>query len=462
MISRKGQKTTNEGVVGKYIKKDTPPDLPIINVWTTGHNRRPRSQPFGVHDAVSPSHENKFGKAQTMSGHAGKYTPSESVPSLAHRFASLSTNCDGSSSSSSYNSQFHLESNLASQSTLNDLDGSFSRQTSHRFYRQLPPPQHQPEDPIYQNQQQVQQQRQAVYGSREASLRQLGASARLLPSPAPHSIRLHPDAFASTSQSSPIYSNYVNSSALPYHAPAHGSTVISTQQASEECELPLPPGWSADRTLRGRRYYMDHNTQTTHWTHPLESVPSPWQRVSTPSHGVYYFKLTTHWTHPLESVPSPWQRVSTPSHGVYYFKLTTHWTHPLESVPSPWQRVSTPSHGVYYFNEITHQTTYAHPCLVGGCYLVSPLAGALVPPYLLDEIPHWLIVYSKADQELDHKLRWSMFRLSELDCYSAMLTRLYKQELQLIVMKYEQYRSALVQEIERRRRCIQYHPHSNC
>jgi scaffold protein salvador len=33
-----------------------------------------------------------------------------------------------------------------------------------------------------------------------------------------------------------------------------------------------------------------------------------------------------------------------------------------------------------------------------------------------------------------------MFRLSELDCYSDMLTRLYKQELQLIVMKYEQYR----------------------
>lgn len=33
-----------------------------------------------------------------------------------------------------------------------------------------------------------------------------------------------------------------------------------------------------------------------------------------------------------------------------------------------------------------------------------------------------------------------MFRLSELDCYSDMLTRLYKQELQLIVMKYERYR----------------------
>lgn len=28
MISRKGQKAINEGVVGKYVKKDTPPDLP--------------------------------------------------------------------------------------------------------------------------------------------------------------------------------------------------------------------------------------------------------------------------------------------------------------------------------------------------------------------------------------------------------------------------------------------------
>lgn len=57
----------------------------VINVWTTEHNKRPRSQPFGASDAVPSSHENKFGKAQTMSGHAGKYTPSESVPNLAHR-----------------------------------------------------------------------------------------------------------------------------------------------------------------------------------------------------------------------------------------------------------------------------------------------------------------------------------------------------------------------------------------
>lgn len=63
----------------------------VINVWTTGHNRRPRSQPFGTSDAGSQSHENKFGKAQTMSGHAGKYTPSESVPNLAHRYSEILT-----------------------------------------------------------------------------------------------------------------------------------------------------------------------------------------------------------------------------------------------------------------------------------------------------------------------------------------------------------------------------------
>ncbi|CAF4911443.1 unnamed protein product [Pieris macdunnoughi] len=398
MISRKGQKTINEGVVGKYIKKDTPPDLPIINVWTTGNNcRRPRSQPFSTNDS-SQSMENKFGKAQTISGHAGKYTPSESSPNLTHRFANMSTGSEVGSVASNYNSQLYLDPTLASHSTLNDIDDSFSRQSSYRYYKQTQ------EDPIYQNQQQVQQQKQQQYSSRETSMQRISSNLSLASRhhpPSPHSIRLHAtESYNATNQGSPIYTNYVNASPLPYHNKSHGN-LISSSQASDECDLPLPPGWSADRTLRGRRYYMDHNTQTTHWTHPLESVPRPWQRVSTPQHGVYYF------------------------------------------------------------NEITQQTTYAHPCLVGGCYLVSPLVPTLVPPYLLEEIPHWLVVYSKADQELDHKLHWNMFRLSELDCYSDMLTRLYKQELQLIVMKYEQYRSALLQEFERRRRAKSYSTHSN-
>ena len=43
-------------------------------------------------------------------------------------------------------------------------------------------------------------------------------------------------------------------------------------------ETPLPPGWSVGWTQRGRKYYIDHNTKTTHWSHPLETevrLPSP-------------------------------------------------------------------------------------------------------------------------------------------------------------------------------------------
>ena len=60
-------------------------------------------------------------------------------------------------------------------------------------------------------------------------------------------------------------------------------------------ELPLPPGWSVDYTMRGRRYYMDHNTKTTHWSHPLESegLPTGWNRIDSPEYGTYYVKYAS-------------------------------------------------------------------------------------------------------------------------------------------------------------------------
>ncbi|CAN7999844.1 unnamed protein product [Ixodes hexagonus] len=60
-------------------------------------------------------------------------------------------------------------------------------------------------------------------------------------------------------------------------------------------ELPLPPGWTVDYTMRGRRYYIDHNTKTTHWSHPYEKegLPTGWERVDSPDHGVYYVNHIT-------------------------------------------------------------------------------------------------------------------------------------------------------------------------
>ncbi|KAF2355800.1 WW domain, partial [Trinorchestia longiramus] len=167
----------------------------------------------------------------------------------------------------------------------------------------------------------------------------------------------------------------------------------------------LPPGWSVDYTQKGRKYYVDHNTKTTHWSHPFEK----------------------------------------------------------EGLPAGWEKIESYEHGVYYVNHITRQAQYENPCAQqylpkilddrnandgSNCLLPVPFHTefrqplSLMPasPYLHAEIPYWLRVYSLADPKLDHKLQWHMFRLPELDCYQAMLNRLFKQELHNVVMSYEMYR----------------------
>ncbi|CAL1529664.1 unnamed protein product [Lymnaea stagnalis] len=177
-------------------------------------------------------------------------------------------------------------------------------------------------------------------------------------------------------------------------------------------ELPLPPGWSVDWTVRGRKYYIDHNTQATHWSHPLEK----------------------------------------------------------ESLPTDWERIESKERGVYYYNHITRTAQYHHPCSPAQGMLLSYGVGIipdripphlefrqnkqLVPanPYLNTEIPEWLIVFSKAPHEHDHKLKWELFTLKQLENFAALLIRLYKQDLEHIVMSYERYRNALNRELDRRKK----------
>ena len=64
---------------------------------------------------------------------------------------------------------------------------------------------------------------------------------------------------------------------------------------ANESEYPLPIGWSIGQTLRGRRYFIDHNTKTTHWSHPLEKegLPTGWEKIDSPEYGVYYVNHIT-------------------------------------------------------------------------------------------------------------------------------------------------------------------------
>ena len=50
----------------------------------------------------------------------------------------------------------------------------------------------------------------------------------------------------------------------------------------------------------------------------------------------------------------------------------------------------------------------------------------------------------------DFLFQWEMFRYPELDCWQAMLKRLYKEELEQIVLWYEEYRLQLQDEFEAR------------
>ncbi|KFM57224.1 Protein salvador-like protein, partial [Stegodyphus mimosarum] len=194
--------------------------------------------------------------------------------------------------------------------------------------------------------------------------------AALPPVPSPTALGSHQQLIPVGSSVTPASSTSVlNPAASPAHFPPTD-------------ELPLPPGWSVDFTMRGRKYYVDHNTKTTHWSHPLEK----------------------------------------------------------EGLPTGWERIESPDNGVYYVNHITKLAQYEHPCAPqygqtsAVMYQASLLSqnrqppprhtnfhqhNVLVPanPYLTEEIPHWLYVYSKAPPELDHKLKWELFRLPELDCF---------------------------------------------
>lgn len=175
--------------------------------------------------------------------------------------------------------------------------------------------------------------------------------------------------------------------------------LVHSPQAIEE--LPLPPGWSVDFTLRGRKYYIDHNTKTTHWSHPLER----------------------------------------------------------EGLPVFWQRIESPQ-GIYYYNYITRQAQHHHPYLAT-CYLQPPHQSqqnllphheyftphsALVPanPLLNVEVPKWLKIYTKSSSEKDYIIKWNMFQAHQLVYINEMIAKLFKEEIQMIVLKYESLRYCIL------------------
>ena len=177
---------------------------------------------------------------------------------------------------------------------------------------------------------------------------------------------------------------------------------LQRQQTVLLNEEQLPNGWSVDWTLNGRKYFIDHNTQTTHWSHPLEK----------------------------ESLPLGWEKIESIEHGIYYVNHLTkraQYTHPL-------LRMSENENDTFLLSYDEHITAHEyHPT-------------SLVPanPLLNASIPNWLYLYSKASHTHDSLIEWNLFERNELEMHDAMLQRLYINDCQKVVMRYEKYRAAIL------------------
>ncbi|XP_069806628.1 protein salvador homolog 1 [Dendropsophus ebraccatus] len=192
-----------------------------------------------------------------------------------------------------------------------------------------------------------------------------------------------------------------------------------TNHSSED--MPLPAGWSVDWTIRGRKYYIDHNTNTTHWSHPLEreGLPPGWERVESAEFGVYY---------------------------VDHINKRAQYKHPCApSVPRYDQPPPLPPPVTYQPQQVERSQQLLVPA----------------NPYHTAEIPDWLQVYARAPVKYDHILKWELFQLADLDTYQGMLKLLFMKELERIVKLYEAYRQALITEVETRKQRQQWYAQHN-
>lgn len=133
-----------------------------------------------------------------------------------------------------------------------------------------------------------------------------------------------------------------------------GSTLQRSANASEieiEIDEILPTGWEKRKAKNGNIYYVDHNTQTTHWRAPKMddhnastnsfsgSPPATFGRPSSKLGPAVPFKLTTSVSviTPDEDdadIPVGWEKRKTAKGKTYYLNhatKTTQWDKPTET-----------------------------------------------------------------------------------------------------------------------------------
>ncbi|OQV15834.1 hypothetical protein BV898_10085 [Hypsibius exemplaris] len=217
---------------------------------------------------------------------------------------------------------------------------------------------------------------------------------------------------------------------------ASGRVVEQTEGEGEgEESVRLPFGWSVDWTQSGRRYFIDHNTRTTHWIPPFSHsnfIGSPQRQFQRTAE-----EETESFLDYRDDRPSLPPKTSSSSQRPAV-------------LASDLQR-SSYSLSSFSSSPSSIPESVEHP--------TEPLqARQLVPPNRFlnaSELPQFIRVYARASSEHDHRIKWDMFLPEQLDQYDAMMRGLLRHESGLIVSSYDAYRAALKREIDRRDRMSQ-------
>jgi len=177
----------------------------------------------------------------------------------------------------------------------------------------------------------------------------------------------------------------------------------------------LPGGWEVAYTGDNKKYYVDHNTNTTHWFHPFETeaLPPGWEQVLSKDFGVYY----------VNHVEKKTQYEAPTCRALQIAKRNSQTTPPIpESQDSQFME--------WRANRIEPENPYRN-----GTY---------------QRIPEFLHVYTKASREERNKLDWNMFSEYELEQYDLMFATLQKARNQDLVSQYETFRERIHREIRNR------------
>nr|AFY97675.1 sav protein [Macrostomum lignano] len=209
--------------------------------------------------------------------------------------------------------------------------------------------------------------------------------------------------------------------------PLNHVTAASASTAAGE-DL-LPPGWSINWTIRGRKYYIDHTNRTTSWSHPLarESLPSGWDRIESQEKGIYYVNRvarTVQYHHP----GLPFNGISVPTAAQQKQQMAG----PKQASWLLGSDGNSPRRPPLPVSEPVEPAT------------VTVESSGDQAAIKKTDLESFLSVYARAPAAYDNRINWGAFSSDELERASDLLGRMAKQEAESIVAAYERYRVALI------------------